>query len=1147
MKPLIKGAGGGKSGDGDARMPVESPDSLRSIQYATVLDLVSEGEIGGLVDGFKSIYLDDTPLQNADGTYNFTGVTVYNRNGTQSQSFIPGFAASEAVVPVNTEVTKAISVTRTINNSNNTAARVTLSVPALTFQNLTNGDLGGTSVELAIDIQNNGGGFVAQPLRTIFQSSLLAISSSGALGTVASTKFQVAVGWDGQNISAPQTCTFELQYRVVGAPSWIVSQTYTFRGGATNTGGISSINFFGLSTLYPSGSKTFELTLSEAEYEFRVVKTTGSVQTVTGQTILGKPIVVLSKGLAYGGTVAITGGAVYAPAYTDVISGKTTSRYQRDYRIELPAGGPWDIRVRRITNDSTQQNLQNKTFFDSITEVIDAKLTYPNSALVGMSIDAKQFSNIPTRGYEVFGMLVKVPSNYNPLTREYTGTWDGTFNVAWSDNPAWVFYDMVTNARYGLGEFVDETQVDKWGLYTIAQYCDVMVEDGFGGIEPRFTCNIYLQTREQAYTVIANLASIFRAIAFWGEGEVRVSQDSPKDSEQLFTKANVIEGQFNYSGSSGSVRHTVVLVSWNDPQDGYRQKIEYVDDDAAIARYGVIQTEIVAMGCTSRGQAARVGRWLIYSEQNETETITFRTGMDSVFVSAGSVITTQDSNRAGKRYGGRLISSTINSVVLDAPVDIEAETYTLSVVLPDGSIEDRTVTNAPGTTANLTVTPDFSQMPQNYAIWIMASETLVPEKWRVISITEVDKTQFEITALAYRADKYDAIEQDLILEPLPTSIVNSSQPATPSDLNVVESLYLVGLSVVGVTATVSWDYVATASSYILTYQRADQNPVSIDNIRTNSLDIKPIVEGEYTFTVYAVNNLGRRSQGSQIAVTIYGKTTPPVDVTNFSIIKSSGLAVASWALHSDLDVQVGGNIVIRHSSMAEFATWQDGIILDSFAGNSVSGLLPLITGTYMAKALDSSGNWSPEMISFVATEGLVTGFNTVATITENPDFSGIKDFTATFNGILQLASVETIGSMPGLISTWPKLSSLGGVSVAGSYEFEEMMDLGIVATRRFETAITAQSFDTQDLISYRGLVSQWGSVSGEVINDCDATLYISTTDDDPYGTPTWGEYTPFFVADFTCRGARYKLDLMSAVNTHNIRVSNLVVKAKEPV
>jgi predicted phage tail protein len=1145
MSKLIKGAGGGgKAGGGSARTPVESPDSLRSIQYARVLDLVAEGEIGGLVNGLKSIYLDDTPLQNPNGTFNFTGVSVFARNGTQSQSHIPAFAGSEAELPVSTQVTKAVPVTRSISNINNTAARVTLSIPQLTLQNLTNGDLGGTSVEIAIDVQNNGGGFVAQALRKLYQSSLLSITPSGAISAAVSTKYQVVVAWAGQNVKAPQTCTYQLQYRAVGSGTWLVSQSHTFQGGAFSTGGLADYALGSVTANYPSGSKTFDLTLAENDYEFRVVKTTGSIQ--NPPAFFNVPAAP-SVGLAYGGSVSITGGSVYAPAYTDVITGKTSSRYQRSYRIELPEGGPWDIRVRRITDDSVASNLNNDTYFDSITEIIDAKLTYPNSALVGLSIDAKQFNSIPTRGYEIYGLLIKVPSNYDPLTRAYTGTWDGTFNVAWSDNPAWVFYDMVTNARYGLGEFVSEDQVDKWGLYTIAQYCDVMVEDGFGGIEPRFTCNLYLQTREEAYRVVANLASIFRAVTFWGGGEVRVSQDAPQDVEQLFTKANVIEGQFSYSGSSGSVRHSVVLVSWNDPQDAYRQKIEYVDDDVAIARYGVIQTEIVALGCTSRGQAARVGRWLIYSEQNETETVTFRAGMDSVYVSAGSVISTQDPNRAGMRMGGRILASSLSSVTLDAPVTIGSGTYTLAIKLPDNSIEERTIINGVGATSVLNVSPDFSQLPQRLAVWILSSDSLASEQWRVLSISEVEKTQFEITALAYRPDKYEAIEQDLILEPLPTSIINTGPPDSPNNLTVTESLYLAGLSVVGVAATVSWNNVVGAASYVLVYQLENQNPVALDNINNTTVDIKPIAEGNYTFTVYAVNSLGRRSQGNSISAIIYGKTTPPVNVTNFSIIKSSGIAIGSWLLHPDLDVQVGGSIVVRHSPLLVGATWQDGVILDAFSGNAVNGILPLITGTYMAKALDSSGNWSPDYISFVATEGLVTGFTTVLTVTESPDFSGVKDYTATFDGVLQLASIETIGSMPGLVSTWPKLSSLGGVSVAGSYEFEEMMDLTTVATRRFESDITAQSFDTQDLISYRGLVSQWGSVTGEVINDCDATLYISTTNDDPFGAPVWSDYTPFFVADFTCRAARFKLDLISAVVTHNIRISELAVVAKVPV
>jgi predicted phage tail protein len=614
MTKRISGAGGGKGGGGEGRTPVESPDSLRSIQYANIIDLVSEGEIDGLVDGSKSIYLDDTPLQNADGTFNFSGVTVQTRNGTQSQTYIPGFAAAEAENAVGIEVTQASPVVRSITNSNNTAARVTLSVPTLTQQSTETGDITGSSVEIAIDIQTDGGGWVAQPLRKIYQATLLAITESGAVSTVASNLFTVDVKWIGQSIQAPQTLTFQLQYRIVGDIGWTVSQSHTFSGGSSTTTGFNIIG--PALTVYANNVKTFNLTLPEETYEFRVVKTNGSV---VGTGSFGQPIT--RVGTEYGGTVSITGGSVYAPAYTDVISGKTTSKYQRAYRIPLPVGDNWDIRVRRITADSVSSLLNNKTFWDSFTEIIDAKLTYANSAIIATQIDAKQFSRIPVRGFEIRGIKCQIPSNYDPLTRIYTGTWDGTFTTTWTNNPAWVWYDIVTNTRYGVGELISEEMVDKWTLYSIGQYCDEMVEDGFGGFEPRFTCNLYLQTREQAYQVVMNIASIFRAMTYWAASTIYVSQDAPQSATQIFSPANVIDGMFNYSGSSGKVRHTVALITWNDPQDNYLPRVEYVADDDAINRYGIIQTNLVAIGCTSRGQANRMGRWLLYSEQNETETI----------------------------------------------------------------------------------------------------------------------------------------------------------------------------------------------------------------------------------------------------------------------------------------------------------------------------------------------------------------------------------------------------------------------------------------------------------------------------------------------------------------------------------------------
>lgn len=1144
MKPIKGAGGGGKDGGGSARVPVESPDTLRSIQYAKIIDLVSEGEIEGLVDGLKSVYLNDVPLKNPDGTMNFSGVEITARNGTQAQTYMPGFDGAEAETVVGVEVKQASPVTRTVSNTDNTALRVTVGVPQLTSQNPTTGDLGGTSIAFKLYIQNNGGGFVGIPLRNIFSSGVFSVASGVYTSTVVSTRFNVTVKWTGELVYAPQTCTIQLEYRVVGAPSWTVFQTYTFTGGsfpaASNSIGSTLIS-------YPAGSKEFNLTLPEATYEFRTVKTTGSRQQATyalGQYILGAPLV----GADYGGSAAISLAEAYVPDNTGIISGKTTSRYQRAYRIELPAGGPWDVRVERVTADSTQAILQNKLFFDSYTEIIDAKLSYPNSALVGVRIDAKQFNNIPTRGYDIRGIKVQIPSNYNPLTRAYTGTWNGTFTTAWTDNPAWVFYDLVTNARYGLGEFIDATQIDKWSLYTIAQYCDVMVSDGFGGIEPRFTCNLYIQTREEAYKVIANVASVFRGIAYWSAGEIAVSQDAPSDPVQLFTKANIEGGQFSYAGSSGKVRHTVCLVAWNDPADGYRQKIEYVADDEAITRYGVVQTELVAVGCSSRGQAARIGRWLIYSEVNETETISFTAGMDTVFCQIGSIIQTNDPIRAGKRFGGRLLTgSTTSTINIDSPVTIESgKTYGLSVVLPDGTIETKAVTNAAGATSALTLGAALTSAPQDYAIWILAANDLVPESWRVISLAEVDKIKLQVTALAYRADKYAAVEDGLILQPVPSSIVNTGQPATPLNLQVTESLYLSGISVVSTKAIVSWETVTASNSYTLEYYSENVNPITISGITSNTIEIAPIQEGTYTFSVFAVNALGRRSQSATLEYTVAGKTTPPDDVGNFQLVALSGYAHLTWTPSDDLDVLVGGWMRVRFTPdlvNPEWSSSQD--IGQQISGNATTTQLPLLTGSYLAKWVDSSGNESTNEAIISSNAASLLTLNILETLIESPSFAGTRTNAVVIDNMMRIALDKTVDDFV-LVDDIGDWDGEGSVVPSGTYLFGQALDLGSVQTSRLVSDIEALGVDSLNTVDSWVEVDSQASFDGALISDVGIDLFARTTNDNPAITPTWSAWQPFFVGDWTARAFQFKAELFSQNINYNINVSKLAVIVDMP-
>lgn len=1140
-KQLIQGAkGGGKGGGGSARVAVESPNTLQSKQFARVIDLVSEGEIGGLVNGLKSVYLDETPIQNNDGTYNFTGINIQGRVGTQGQTAIAGFTAAESENSVNTEIKYNQSVTRTITNKNVNATRVTVSLPALTYQNMTNGDLSGNSVEIAIDIQNNGGGFVAQPLRTVIDKASFSIVNGDAFMQQASDYITMTVIWASTTSSYYRNGSYEsgrveIQYRLKGSSNaWVVAETYTFSGRWTrvqtqqqyNYGFMSAFGWYGYSWSAPSETKQFSFTLPKAQYEFRTVVVSGT------------------------GDANITDGEITVPAYTDIISGKTTSKYQRSYYIQLPAGGSWDIRIRRITADATTSNVQNKTYWDSFTEIIDAKLTYPNSAIFGLEVDAQQFSNIPTRGYEINGILLKVPTNYDPLLRTYSGTWNGQFKVAWSNNPAWVFYDLVTNDRYGLGEFISTSQIDKWTLYSIAKYCDELVDDGFGVAEPRFTMNLYIQTRKDAYRVLSNIASAFRAVLNWSAGSIIAIQDAPSDPVALFNAANVIDGAFNYQGSSGRTRHTVALVTWNDPDDAYSQKIEYVSDHEGIARYGIQQTEVVAFGCTSRGQAHRFGKAILYTERMETETVSFRTGLDGTLVYPGAIIHTHDTTRAGKRMGGRIISATTNTIAIDAPITIESgKIYELSLTLPDGSIATREIIAGLGETTSFTFSEALSAIPQADSIWILSASDLVPETWRVISMTEVDQTQIEITAVSHRPDKYDAIEKDLTLQPLPISVIKTSAPDAPINLQISESLYLAALSAIAVKATLSWNPVITAVSYIVTYRFGEENPVQVQTADT-TIDIQPLQEGTYTFGVQAVNALGRKSQSNIITKVIYGKQLPPADVENFQLSAINGAAHFSFVPSPDIDVQVGGHMVIKHASTLTGANWNNSIeVSASVPGNASSVVLPLMSGTYLAKWVDSSGNESKNATFITTNAPDLLNMNAVEEINEHPAWTGTKTNVLYFSdrdGVM-LDSYNLVSQMTDNISLWPKISAIGGVANSGEYLSLNIVDLGQIATSRILASMSVEGFDTGDFIGQRtDLISLWPSITGAVINDAFVRLFIRTTDDNPNTSPVWSDWMPFNVGDWTARAYQFKVTFTSNFSTHNVVLKALTITVDMP-
>lgn len=455
------------------------------------------------------------------------------------------------------------------------------------------------------------------------------------------------------------------------------------------------------------------------------------------------------------------------------ISGKSRGPVDFEYEYAMQGAGPWVVTVTRVTADPTTTRVSDDLYFKAVVGVIDRSFRYPNTALLGIKIGAENFSAVPRVSADLMGMKIKIPSNYNPYSRQYSGIWDGSFKTDWSNNPAWVFYDLLTNTRYGAGSFISEANVDRYSLFPIAQYCDELVPNGRGGTEPRFVFNAYITDRGEAYEVLNALASAFRGMLYFSEGSIVAIQDKPKSVTKIFTPANVIqktdesgnvtEPPFVYEGTARRARKTIALVSWNDPDDNYKSKIEYVEDRDGLARYGYHETEVRAFGTTSQGQAQRIGRWILLTNQLETEMVTFRVATEGFFVLPGEIIGVADPAKGGKRYGGRVVSgSSSSSIAIDAPFTIASgASYSLSIALP-GSVETRVVVNAPGATSTISVSPAFSAAPEAGAVWILQENGSGLRRFRVISVNE-DDGMVTVLASLYEESKFSLADQSTIL------------------------------------------------------------------------------------------------------------------------------------------------------------------------------------------------------------------------------------------------------------------------------------------------------------------------------------------------------------------------------------------------
>ena len=804
MNAVIKGA---KAGEGKARKAVIAPDSAQSKTYIKILYGMSEGEVEGLANGLQSVYLEETPLQNPAGGWNFENVQADFRHGTNDQTHIEGFPDISSETAINVELKSDSPWVRSLTNTDLDAVRIRFKWGPLRQQNADNGDVKGVVIQYAIDLQTDGG--------------------------------------------------------------------------------------------------------------------------------------------------------TWAEVLNTQIADKTSANYERSHRIDLPkADIGWTIRVRRITPNSTSEYISDKMYVDALTEVIDLKLSYPNTALLGLQYDAETFSNVAKVAVDLKGIKLQVPSNYDPVARTYTGMWDGTFKRAYTNNPAWIYYDICTSKRYALGDRLTAAMLDKWSLYRLAQYCDQMVNDGKGGQEPRFTCNVYLQSTEDAYTILSKLAGVFRAISYWDGNSIVCDADIPQDTYFTYTRANVIDGMFEYSGTRARDRHTVAKVAWDNPANHYKTEYVYVRDEAAIAKLGVRMAEIDAWGCTSEGQAQRAGLWALKSEQLETRTVSFKVGLDGYIPQPGRVIEIADELFAGRANGGRIsaVSADLKKITLDRDDVVCRAGDRLVVNGENGKAQTRIVSSKVGRVVTVTVAFD-SVAAEN--VWAVDAQDLKTMKFRVMSITQDDKHQFSITGLQYESAKYDAIDFGAFIDERPISIINPTIQAPVESVSITsETMVQQGLAVE--TMVISWPQAQGATKYQVEWRKDDGTWIKLPITGNNSAEVSGIYMGNYEARVTAISAFDIASLPTySILTALTGKQGLPPALAN---IAATGILFGyrlNWNFPAvgALDTAYTEIEISSTSNGANAA--QLGLFAYPTDTHEIQGMQPNLTRWFRGRLIDRIGNIGP--------------------------------------------------------------------------------------------------------------------------------------------------------------------------------------------
>ena len=1034
-KKIIRGSGGPPSPPTPPQ-PTRAPDTLHSRQFATFLDLVSEGEIEGFATAskegrtqgtaaynnaaLKDVFLNDTPVlkASADSTnpattdFNFQDVTFNPRFGTSGQTKVEGIESSSSVTSVGITVTQSSPVTRQITNSNIDAVNVTITFPQL--QRATaQGDLLGSSVQLKIAVQYNSGGFT--------------------------------------------------------------------------------------------------------------------------------------------------------DVIDDTVTGRSADAYQRDYRVNLTGAFPVDIRVTRVTADSTDSSLIDAFTWTSFGEIIDDANTYANSAYASLRLDSMQFQSIPTRKYRIRGIKVRIPgagasSSGTPTVDSTTGRiiypdgyiFNGVMGAAqWCSCPAMVLLDLLLDTRYGFGNHITESSLDLFSFVTASKFANTLVSDGFGGQEARFSCNVNIQSSSEAFDLINELAGVMRCMPIWSAGSIQLAQDSPKDASYLFNLANVTEEGFSYSGSGLKTRNTVISVSYFN-MDSREIDYEVYEDTASIAKFGVIIKQVKGFACTSRGQARRLAKAILFAEQNESEIVAFATSIDSgVVVRPGAVIDIADPVRSGVRRGGRVTAATTTQITVDDTAATDLPTSNnpiLSVVLPNGTVETKTVQSISG--AVITVASAYSDTPNVNTVWLLQNDTVQAQKFRVITVEESDGINYAITALSYVNAKYAFIEDGASLPARTVSILNLPKDP-PSALQADEKIVVINNQAVS-KLILSWQPIVGVTQYQVNYRFNNGNFIS-QTVSAPDFEIFDSDVGTYEFQVFSYNAaLQTSATSANLTFVAQGKTALPANVTGLTAEPiSEKLVRLRWNLSTDVDVTHGGRVFVRHSPVTDgSATFENSTdLIQALAGNTTTAEVPYLEGEYILKFQDDGGRLCAGETSVII--DLPDNQAPLIALTrredqDDPKFQGTKT-NVSFDAVTNSLNLSGTGLFDAIANfdNEASIDDTGGISPTGTYEFggaagSSFLDLGAVFSVDFKRHFLTEGFFPSDLFDSRGLIDDITDFDGTTALDVNAEMQISVTQDNPgSGSPTYTAFQTFANGTYKGRGFKFKANLISNDIGQDIKVSQL--------